>query len=298
MLLTAFASGSCATEYQLLDAPKEQPPPPDCITACAEAISAGCEYVACDFGIGADYEGEADLFVFQLEGSIEGADTCQMVARCPEADACTLAYQACLADSGARELCAADYELCIRAEACAGPLYDCTNVAELVKEQCFLDTPDEECQATYDTMMEACTCFYDDCLTEESLDCVPDQAAARVAPPVQIGATTWMVPEPFLTEQSSRLESLTAATRLWPVANAAGTQWRGLRLFDLDPTGSLLRLGFRPGDVIRAIGGRPIIPVLASPTALRELIRADQLEIEVERGGVPRRHHFRRAPAP
>jgi hypothetical protein len=289
-VVTLFTVAGCPTEYRILDLPKGDTTLEDCTELCAAAIDAGCTRIECDIDAAADVTLSADMVVFHLDGGSDGGGGCELVAECPAASPCVLAYAECLAAAGDLELCAEQYELCEREAGCAVTLGECNTAAEEQRDWCNASTPDADCELDYLTAVADCQCIFDDCLTDETLDCAP-VAAALISPPIQTGPTAWTVSRGFLDHQVGRLAALWVETRVWPVPAADDQSWRGLRLGSIAPGDALFAVGLRTGDVIRTVEGVRVLDAIESPRlpALRD---APQVRIGVERAGVVRKHTY------
>lgn len=294
LLLASACSNSGLTKY---DPPPEDADPltlDQCPQLCAEAITAGCSLITCDVDVARDYTGDLDILVFHLDGASDGGGGCELVVDCPVPSDCALSYQQCLADAGEVSYCNDQYELCTRAADCSTSLTTCNDAVGDQLEWCNMNTPDANCQDAYVEGLDACQCIYDDCLTDETLDCTT--TAARIAPPIQTGPTAFTVSRGYVDQQLARLAALSVETLVWPTPSADRKSWRGLRVDSIDLGEPLYRLGLRSGDVVRTVNRQPVIAALADPPKLLALRNASTITLGVERGGVVRQFRYALTP--
>jgi hypothetical protein len=275
----------------ILNPPKDVPDPltlDECPQLCAEAIEAGCTVLECGVDVARDWALGIDILVFHLDGASDGGGGCEMVVECPEQTACTLAYGDCLQQVGDVAYCNEQYEFCEREETCSPALLECNSAVETQRDWCNENTPDEDCFYQYLLGLDVCQCVYDDCLTEESLDCAPPETAAMISPPIQTGPQAWKVSRAYIDDQLARIDALSVETRVWPVPNTDDTDWRGIRLGSIDAGEPLFALGLRSGDVIRTVNGKKAFEAAKQPQWTLGLRGASLVTLGVERQGVVR----------
>src|SRR5262245_37609374 len=228
VLLGFMAATSACTNSGLKD--YNDPSVDNCNELCAQAqanLSPGGCYVDCDIGIAADYDGQANVLLFNLadiwaDVDVDGGGTCDLVVSCGGESNCLAALDMAMADSGGDTAAAMQaYTDCLAAlePPCDQPFQDCTDMAEQVYDDCIAAGGTVAyCDCVMQAHNDSCQCQYDSCVSGEDAACLPDDCddpAARVRPPVQTGPGRFTISKRFIDAQMERSSALATETGVW-----------------------------------------------------------------------------------